>query len=247
MYKIKLAEFEGPLDLLLALVEKEDLDITRLSLAKVTRGYLKYLGKVENINPQSLADFLDVAAKLILIKSKALLPVLEFTEEEEEGIEGLENQLRRYQIIREFAKKIKGVWKEGHCSFPRESYLGLQVSFYPPRNLKSADTFKKYFLKVASELPDFLDLPKEFVRERISIGEIINNIKKRVEKTFETSFNKIVSNARDRTEIIISFLALLELIKQKVIQVKQGGLFSKISIYSHVKEKKDLNKKIRRV
>ncbi len=240
MYKVKLKEFEGPLDLLLSLVEEEKLDITRISLAKVTDQYLEYLKKIEKINPSALADFLDVAAKLILIKSKALLPVLELTSEEEEGIEDLEAQLKRYQVIKEAAKKINRLLKEGKIAVPRESYLGLQVSFYPPQNLGTALALKKYFLRAASNLPSFEDLPKEVVRETVSIGEMINNIQKRIKKTFELSFDKVVKKAKTKTDVIISFLAILELIKQRVIVAEQKGLFSEISIYSK-KDKPEYN------
>lgn len=241
MYKVKLAEFEGPLDLLLNLVEDEKLDITKISLARVTNQYLNYLKKIEEIDPSALADFLDVAAKLILIKSKALLPVLELTSEEEEGIEDLEEQLKRYQVIREAAKKISEVLRKGKTAIEREAYLGLQFFFYPPKNLNSSLELKKYFLRVVESLPNIEDLPKEIVQEVVSLEEKISDIQKRVQKTFVFSFDKVIKEAKTKTEVIVSFLAILELIKQRFVFVEQKGVFLKINIYS---EKEWKNQKL---
>src|SRR3989338_1295198 len=99
MYEIKLDRFEGPLDLLLQLIEKENFDITQVALASVAEQFLHYLGEVEDTSPEELADFLVVAAKLLHIKSKTLLPVVDF--EEEENTDDLTEQLRMY---REFVK-----------------------------------------------------------------------------------------------------------------------------------------------
>src|SRR5664280_991792 len=96
-YQIKTEQFEGPMDLLLQMTEEQKLDITRVSLAKTAYQYLQYIANTQNITLEHLADFLSVASRLILIKSKALLPMLEFTEEEEEEIKDLEYQLAQYK------------------------------------------------------------------------------------------------------------------------------------------------------
>ena len=100
-YHICLEQFEGPLDLLLSLIEKEKLDITHVSLAKVADQYLKYLETEESISLGNLTAFLSVAARLILIKSRALLPILEFSDEEEESMDDLETRLKVYKRFRE--------------------------------------------------------------------------------------------------------------------------------------------------
>lgn len=107
-YRFQLEQFEGPLDLLLGLIEKEKLDITQVSLAEIADQFLAYIDNNENINLEQLSAFLSVATRLILIKSRALLPILTFTEEEEESIQDLEEHLRLYQIFREQAKKNRG-------------------------------------------------------------------------------------------------------------------------------------------
>ena len=106
-YHFQLEKFEGPLDILLNLIEKEKLSITEVSLAQIADQFLAYIDGNENINLEQLSGFLSVATRLILIKSRALLPILTFTEEEEESIQDLEEHLRLYQLFRDQAKKLE--------------------------------------------------------------------------------------------------------------------------------------------
>ena len=124
-YNIKLEQFEGPLDLLLQLTEQEKLDITRVSLAQIADQYLEYISNAKNITLAHLADFLSVASKLILIKSKALLPLLQFTEEEEEEIKDLEHQLAEYKKFKEAAQKLNDVFHSPFTYFSRKGFIGL--------------------------------------------------------------------------------------------------------------------------
>ncbi len=121
-YKVKLEQFEGPLDLLLELIEKEKLDITNLSLTKVADEYLSYIEDRENITLDSLASFLSVASRLILIKSRALLPLLKFSEEEEEEIKDLEYQLAEYKKFKDLSKKIGNIAGSSRTSFLAEDF-----------------------------------------------------------------------------------------------------------------------------
>jgi segregation and condensation protein A len=106
MYNVKLEKFEGPLELLLELIEKEQLKITELSLAHVADQYLDYIKNHDSIALENLADFLTIASRLILIKSRALLPMLQVTPEEEEEIQDLAKQLEEYKKFREASQKI---------------------------------------------------------------------------------------------------------------------------------------------
>ena len=130
MYNIKIEQFEGPLDLLLQLTEQEKLDITRVSLAQIADQYLQYISQAENITLQNLADFLSVASKLILIKSKALLPLLEFSPEEEEEIKDLEHQLAEYKKFKEAAGGLNLLLQNPLRFFSRESFVGQGVVCY---------------------------------------------------------------------------------------------------------------------
>lgn len=234
-YQVKLKQFEGPLDLLLELIEKEKLDITSLSLADVADEYLQYIENQQNITLNNLADFLSIASKLILIKSKALLPLLKFSEEEEEEIKDLEYQLVEYKKFKDLSKRISNMANSSRTSFSRKGFLGVGSFFYPPENINILD-IKKAFIKVLNEIPVVEELEKEMVEEVITLEEKIRHLQDSLKKKVELSFSEVALNSGDRTEIIVSFLAMLEMIKQKIIQVEQGNLFKDIKIKNKLKE-----------
>src|SRR5579862_7252891 len=107
MEKVKVSQFEGPLDLLLSLIEQRQLDITTIALAEVTEQFLQYLKTLEIVDPTALADYLSIAAKLLVIKSKAILPTLEIEPEEEDAGFDLESRLLLYKQFKEVAGYLK--------------------------------------------------------------------------------------------------------------------------------------------
>lgn len=220
-------KFEGPLDLLLDLIEKEKLEITEVSLSRVAGEYLDFIKQNENIHLGNLADFLVVASKLILIKSRALLPILEFSEEEEEEIKDLAKQLAEFKKFKEASEKIGRISERRSVSYSREGFLGTEVCFYPPENFNKFD-FKKYFLQVLSEIPVIEKLEEEMVREVITLEEKINSLGEMLRRKVETSFSEIAEKSGDKVEVIVSFLAMLEMVKQRLIDVEQGELFEEI-------------------
>lgn len=228
-YRITLEQFEGPLDLLLSLIEKEKLDITQVSLAKVTDQYLRYIEQEEVISLANLSSFLSVAARLLLIKSRALLPVLQFSNDEEESMDDLENRLKVYKRFREAASMIGTLLFQGRRSHIRESFLGLRSVFYPPSHLTVAD-IRKHFVDVLGEIPVFEALPEEEMRTIITLEEKILHLKNSLLERAESSFSELTHQAADRVEIIVSFLAVLEMVKQRVIFVEQEKFFSDIRI-----------------
>ena len=106
-YELRIEKFSGPIEKLLELIEEKKLEITELNLAEATADFLNYIKKIENIEPRLLADFVVVVAKLLLIKSKALLPNLQLTEEEEKDIKDLENRLKIYRQFKPAIDHIK--------------------------------------------------------------------------------------------------------------------------------------------
>lgn len=228
-YKVRIEQFEGPLDLLLDLIEKEKLDITELSLADVAEQFLEYLNQVEEMYPEELADFLVIATKLLLIKSKTLLPYLQ-TEEEDEG-ESLEEQLKIYKKFLEAAKNIERIIGQGKFIFPKEQVKlkDIEVKFSPPENLRSKD-LKEMFIEVLKNLEPIVRLPSAVLTKVVSLKEKIAYIQKAIISKARLSFNELLSQTEDRTDVIVTFLALLELMKQKVISVEQDKLFDDISV-----------------
>jgi len=227
MYQIKLEKFEGPLDLLLKLIEEEKLKINEISLSAVTNRYLEYLNTTSNLTVEDLADFLAIAARLILIKSRSLLPALVF--EEEEGIT-LEKQLKIYKEYYDASKLIEKLAKGQPQAFSRQTPLIIrEIKFIPPLNI-TGEKLKEVFQQVLNNLK-FLELmPKAAIQKTLNITEKIEFIKNLIIRNVTIGFKKLLGRAQDRTELIVSFLAVLELVKQRVIRVDQENLFEEIKI-----------------
>ena len=219
MYQVKVEKFEGPMELLLELIQKEKLEITELSLSGVTDQYLEYIKSNQNINLENLADFLSIASRLILIKSRALLPMLRFTEEEEEEIKDLTLQLEEYKKFKEASAKIKAMAEKGRICYSREGFSSIKSVFYPPENFNAYD-FKKYFQSILSEIPVLEKLSEEIVGEVVTLEEKINDLENFLREKVQSSFSDLVEKASDKVEVIVSFLAMLEMIKQRIVEVE---------------------------
>lgn len=231
MYKVKISQFEGPLDLLLQLIQEQKLDITQVSLAQVTDQYINYLYQDNQIlkrSPGELADFLVVAAKLLLIKSKALLPYLSWGEEDE-GIE-LERQLKIYREYFEASKVLQKIISRKKFNFAREKLLiKEEIGFQPPKSL-TVQKLVRVFLGILKEIEPLTRIPKEVITKTINIQEKIKQIRDLIFKKVTMHFGDLLKQTKSKTEIIVSFLALLELIKQKEIIVSQNGIFQEMEI-----------------
>ncbi|MFA6304830.1 MAG: segregation/condensation protein A [Patescibacteria group bacterium] len=226
-YKIKLETFEGPFDLLLGLIEEEKMDITKVSLAKVTDQFLQYINSASDLRTGEMADFLVVAAKLLLIKSKVLLPTLQ-VDEEDEG--SLEKQLKIYKEYYEASKKIKQMLKAEHFMFSRAKPVQvLNLKFIPPVGVNGS-RLAELFAKALIRLEPIVNLPQAMIKRTVSIREKIKHITDLIISKVTFSFRQLLGQGRDRTEMIVSFLAVLELVKQRTVEVDQVTLFSDINI-----------------
>ncbi|MEA1963219.1 MAG: segregation/condensation protein A [Patescibacteria group bacterium] len=231
MLNIKLEKFEGPLALLLQLIEKEEMDVTEVSLANVADQYVSYIREAGNIIPEEMADFLVVAARLLLIKSKALLPYL--YQEEEEEIQDFEDQLKMYQEFLAATKKIESILGKKRFMFAREfnrkAALSQTNSFSPPKNIKAKD-IKNVFSDLLFCLLPEEKLEEETLDHKINIEDKIISIQNGLLNRIKMSFDNIMAEAKNKTEIVVSFLAILELMRQREIMLKQDGLFKEIII-----------------
>lgn len=246
MIDIKIDKFQGPLSLLLQIIEKEELDITTLNLAKIADEYLDYVKNCEEIRPESMADFLLMAAKLLYIKSRALLPYL-ISEEDQEEIDDLEEKLKIYKDFVGLSAKIQKMVARKKFSFSRplsQNYRRLILdddNFFPPKNIDHI-VLQKSFKKVLQKI-EFLEerLEERVLIPEINIEERITFIKKTLSEKVKLNFSKILREAKTRTEIIVNFLAILELIKQKEVVFKQDQLFGEILVKSFSEVNSDLN------
>lgn len=227
----KTDKFEGPLDLLLRLIEKQELDITEISLAKIADQYIGHIKNCKSILPEELADFLVVAAKLLLIKSMALSPFLQCEAEEE--IQEFENQLKMYKEFLEAAKKIEAIASKKRFCFQREfnkqAFLASMNIFSPPERLTASD-LRAVFAEIIKNIKPEQKLEERGIERIVSIEERILYIRQAMINKIKISFSHILASARDKTEIIVSFLAVLELIKQRDIAAAQCDLFGEIEV-----------------
>lgn len=227
-YTVRLEQFEGPLHALLALIETEKLDISEISLAKVTDGYLNLLQENPDLPPEELADFLVIASKLLLIKSKLLLPFLYPGEAEEEG-QDLEEQLRIYKAYLDASKQIEKMAAGRRFLYAHDKLPKTDIGFSPPKKL-TTDQMRELFLGVAARLEPVVKTEKRALEKVMSLHEKIRQIKETMDRVGRMSFRALMESSGSRMEIIVSFLALLELVKQKDVAVAQAGQFDDIAI-----------------
>jgi segregation and condensation protein A len=230
-YHVKLEVFEGPLDLLLQSIRREALEITAVSLAAVTDQYLAYLEQLQEIDPGALASFLEVAAQLVLIKSRRLLPrppADPLDEEEEDPAEMLARRLRQYAMFKEAARALQEREAQG---------LRAYVRITPPPELPQRDELG------GLSIDDLLAAMQQALNTRParSVSHVIEPIKVTIDdrsevirqallRSWPMSFQSLLRDCRSRIEIIVTFLALLELVKAGEISVWQDALFGEIMI-----------------
>ena len=229
MVQIKTAQFEGPLDLLLQLIEGQELDVSTLALAKVTEQFLAYIKNLEEKNPTNLADFLVIAAKLLVIKSKSLLPNLDLGVEEEETAFDLTAQLLTYKKFKEAAKYLKMLDGKRRQAWTRETDFTERTTFLPDPEVTTA-VLGNRLQGLAIELREIISRPQEVMKEVMSISEKIIQLQRLISEKIETSLSSILKDTSSKTEVIVTFLALLELTKQRVLVVEQSGMFAEIII-----------------
>ena len=229
LYEVRLPVFEGPLDLLLHLIEREELDITAIALAKVTDQYMAYLAELERRQVKALTDFLVVAAKLVLIKSLALLPRPPAVSSEAEDIgDNLVHQLQIYKRFKDIATLLQEREKQGLHAYLRIAPL--------PRlepHLDLGDVTPDDLLAAVQEALDAIPAPPvgEVVGAiTVTIDEQITRIEEHLTRRHHVRFRDILSEATTRVEIVVTLLALLELIKQDHVHVVQERLFGEIVI-----------------
>ncbi len=238
-YQIKQGTFEGPLELLLSLIEQKKLFVNEISLAEVTNDYIAYIKSIEGIQTEkhiaNVSYFILIAATLILIKSKSLLPNLSLTDDETEKISDLENRLKLYAIIK-------------NASIEIGNNFGTQIIFMPTERVWSEPIFSPdasiTISNITQSIRETLDkvpkitekLPEIEIKKIINIDEVINSLTDRIQNAINLSFRDFTKSHGAQNEdeakvhVIISFLAMLELVREGIIDVMQNSSFGDIEI-----------------
>lgn len=224
---IRLEQFEGPLSLLLELIEQKKLSINEISLASITDQYIEVIKAADAIDPESLADFLVVATKLLQRKARTLAP-FEFSDEEEEG--NLEHQLKIYKEFLEAAHVIAAILRKKNIAFSRkvERVPSLRY-FFPPESLTPAK-LQEWMNTFLSSLEPFIVLPSQAFFRAVTLQEKMEQLRKHLQSKQTILFHSLVSDSSSPLDIILTFLALLELSKQRKVRMEQQSLFADIII-----------------
>jgi segregation and condensation protein A len=224
-YAVSLPLFEGPLDLLLHLIEQEKLDINEISLLAVTDQYLKTIDQLEVLAPGALADFLVVASRLLYIKSTRLLPKAARDEEDsEDSSETLIRHLLEYRQFRRVASELRGREDEGNRLFvrpPTSVDLGEAGKKQPEFGELDISLLNKA-LKIALARIPVVAAPPQIRPYTVTVAERIESVRLLLaglqlgdENTRQLAFTELLAESTSRIEIIVTFLAVLELVKQR--------------------------------
>lgn len=214
---VKTEVFEGPLDLLLELIEKRKLLINSISLSTVTDEYIARVKAMPELPVGETAEFVALAATLLLIKSRSLLPNLTLSEDESRDIKELEYRLAVFQIIKEASLGLRGNFA---LPFLFEGRSPEPPALFMPDPSLSARALREAAGFLIEGFPQFLLLPSVAVKKIISIEEMLQRLAERVSSALRLSFREF-TETREKPEIIVSFLALLELVKQGILEASQ--------------------------
>ena len=225
--QIQSKEFSGPLDLLLSLIDEKKMEISKLSISAVTEPFLNYLDTLEEIEAEELADFLVIATRLLLMKSRTLLPQLNV--DEESGID-LDEQLRLYRRFVDASKNLHNMWlDESHTSYGHIEEIIRTIEVTQPHNF-TLEILSQSMVQLLKRLEPVGILPKTYIDKTITIKEKIDKMREMLKKYKHIKFSEVLTDAKSRTEIIVSFLAILELVKQNNVLLKQSNSFGDIEL-----------------
>lgn len=223
-YQLRLESFEGPLDVLLQLIERQQLDISELSLIAVTDGFLAYIDKMDDPPPRLLGEFVGVAARLLVLKSRALLPV-DTAAEPEEDVDDLTARLREYQRIKRTAAAMRDSQESGWRSYGQQSSAPrrqVNVVLQTPE----AGTLKGMFLRAIARQPSVPDIAP--IRPVVTVADMARRLLSRaIRPGMRLRFSEVVQRA-DRQETVAGFVALLTLWSRRELDVSQDELFGEI-------------------
>ena len=233
-YAVDTSVYKGPIEKLLELVEEKKLEITEVNLAEVTGDFLAYFetlrqaqGKEQQDFKSIVADFLVVASRLLLIKSRVLLPSLELDEEEEEDIRDLEFRLKLYKELKGTKAYVRENWSEVPFMAGREFLMSKEPMFLPPKKIRPVH-LQKAMVRVFDELQQFLMPEEKIERVVMKLGDKIQELLNRL--TEEPTDVGHLDGKKTREEVVTLFIAVLHLVRDHFVDVNQEDEYGKIFI-----------------
>jgi segregation and condensation protein A len=228
-FLVRAGNYEGPLELLLDLIEKRKLLVNEVSLSQVTDDFILHVKSATVFPMDMAADFISVAATLLLIKSRSLLPNLELSQEEEIDVRDLEARLALYEKVRTASRELSKIF--GQSYLHPAGARAPEVFFAPGPRLQVA-LLEQAVRNALTTAEVETKLPEVRIRPLISIEEMMDTLRVRVERAMSVSFSEFRGSSVEKVEVIVSFLALLELVKQGSVDASQAGAFHDIQISS---------------
>ncbi|KND50941.1 MAG: segregation and condensation protein A [Parcubacteria bacterium C7867-007] len=226
-FTIQTSGHEGPLELILELIEKRKLQVNELSLSQVTDDFITYVRTHEAFPMEDASNFIGVAATLLLIKSRSLIPEIELSTDEEQDVDDLKRRLEQYEKAREASRALAQLF--GRNVMVSAGEKAPEVMFAPSRDL-NLETLQQALTTALTALEKEERLPEVRVKPTISLEDMMDDLKRRVERAMTMSFKEFTGEKTERVEMIVSFLALLELVKQGHVETEQFGAFGDIRI-----------------
>lgn len=230
-FKVTTPVFEGPFNLLLNLIEERKLFINDVSLASVTEEYLKYVSGIETKHPSEMSAFISIAATLILIKSKSLLPNLDLTREEESDISSLEIRLKLYELFTNLSDLVRKNFGQ-KIIFEAGEKKNDTLVFLPDKEI-TKERMMTFAQDALNRMPKKSVLAEVEVKKVISLEEMIDDLTTRIERSIKMNFREFAGSAQTKEEkviVVVGFLAILELVKQGILSAEQGNNFDDIII-----------------
>ena len=226
-FSIKTDTYEGPFEVLLDLIEARKLLVNEFTLADITEDFIQHVRAQESFPVEETASFIHIAATLLLIKSKSLIPDLILSDDENADVADLQRRLAAYEKVREAARELTRLFGKT-MMVPAGARIPEPV-FSPARDLSTA-TLAEALARVLAAREVVEALPEARVKPLISIEEMMDQLAKRVQSAMTLSFKDFAGNTKEKIEVIVSFLALLELVKQGAVAAEQYGTYGDIRI-----------------
>ena len=241
-YLVKTESFEGPVHVLLSMIEDRKLHVSEISLAAVTEDFLNFIA-THTLSHSQVSAFIVVSSTLLLIKSRSLLPTLELTQEEEESITDLTERLRQYEVIRRYAERLAPMYARNPM-FTR-TWQDRTPVFAPDPQI-TFGMFEQLLQGMFAAFPVIEKIPEKAVKVVVKLEAMIDDLRDRIQKGMTLHSRDIMDRYRSASDpaekreakvfAVVSFLAILELVKKGIANVMQSESFSDIELSAPINE-----------
>jgi len=235
--QLKLNQFEGPLDLLLHLLEKDKIDIKDIFVSDITEQYLQYIANIQEFDMENASEFITVAADLLEIKSRSLLPKPPVIDENEEDPEqALIRRLEEYKLYKEAGEKLHTLEEENlkaYYKLPEEIHMEERIELSEMKLDSLLDAFHEVLKRVEEKT---VKKQREIKRDTYTIKGKMAYIRRRLSRERETSFFDLFEEDGNKSEVVTTFAAMLELWKDRFLKLEQNETFGDIKVILNIEE-----------